>query len=227
LAEAIAALPSRWAVSCYDATNNGIRVAQAIQDGTAIAISNGSFKEGFGTSALVIEASDSTDNIIAVNVVPSNLANQGSYGSELAGIFDQITLVNALCNVHGITQGSIECGCDGAGALNKVFNPDSEAKTDGSQFNLLSTTCAALKASPIQWKYRHIQGHQGDLIDAKLDRWALLNIEMDSLAKMHWLKMLDQPPPRNCTFPDEHWPIFITDRKIHSRLHNSLYKEIY
>jgi hypothetical protein len=113
LAEAIAALPagSRWAVSCYDATNNGIRVAQAIQDGTAIAISNGSFKEGFGTSALVIEASDSTDNIITVNVVPGNLADQGSYRSELASIFGQITLVNALCNVHGITQGSIECDC--------------------------------------------------------------------------------------------------------------------
>jgi hypothetical protein len=151
-------------------------VAQAIRDGTAIAISDGSFKEGFGTSALVIEASDSTDNIIAVNVVPRNLDDQGSYHIELAGIFGQITLVNALCNVHDITQGSIECGCDGARALNKVLNPDSEAKTDGSQFNLLSATRAALKASPIQWKYRHIQGHQDDLINVELDRWALLNI---------------------------------------------------
>jgi hypothetical protein len=122
LAEAIASLPagSRWApVSHYDATDYGIRVAQAIRDGTAIAISDGSFKEDFGTSALVIEASDSTNNIITVNAVPGNLANQGSYRSELASIFGQITLVNALCNVHGITQGSIECGCDGAGALNK------------------------------------------------------------------------------------------------------------
>jgi hypothetical protein len=100
---------------------------------------------------LVIEASDSTDSIIAVNIVPGDLANQGSYHSELlAGIFGKITLVNALCNVHGITQGSIECGCDGAGALNKVFHPDCEAKTDGSQFNLMSATHATLKASPIQ-----------------------------------------------------------------------------
>jgi hypothetical protein len=82
-------------------------VAPAIRDGTAIAISDGSFKDGFGTSALVIEASDSTDNIIAVNVVPGNLADQGSYRSELAGIFGQITLVNTLCNVHGITQGPL------------------------------------------------------------------------------------------------------------------------
>jgi hypothetical protein len=37
---------------------------------------------------------------------------------------------------------------------------------------------------------------------------------MDSLTKMHWLEMLD-------------WLIFTTGQKIHSRLHNSLYKEIY
>jgi hypothetical protein len=116
---------------------------------------------------------------------------------------------------------------DGAGALNKVFDPDSEAKTDGSQFDLLSATRAALKATSIQWKYRHIQGHKDDLIDVKLDHWALLNIKMENLAKMHWLEMLDQPLPRNCTFTDEHWPTFITGRKIYSRLHNSLYEEIY
>jgi hypothetical protein len=51
----------------------------------------------------------------------------------------------------------------------KVFNPDCEVKTDRSQFDLLSATRAALKASPIRWKYRHIQGHQDDLIDVELD----------------------------------------------------------
>jgi hypothetical protein len=150
-----------------------------------------------------------------------------AFGSGQFSRLQVLTLVNARCNVHGITQGSIECGCDGAGALNKVFNPDSETKTDGSQFDLLSAKHAALKASPIQWKYRHIQGHQHDFIDVELDCWALLNIEMDSLAKMHWLKMVDQPPPQNCTFTDEYWPTFITGQKIHSHLHNSLYKEIY
>jgi hypothetical protein len=77
---------SRWAVSRFDATDNGTRIAQAIRDGKAIALSDGSFKEdGFGTSALVIEAEDdSEDNIIAVNVVPGkNTNDQGSYRSEL------------------------------------------------------------------------------------------------------------------------------------------------
>jgi hypothetical protein len=66
---------SRWAVSRFDATDNGTRIAQAIRDGKAIALSDSSssfFKDGFGTSALIIEAEDPEDNIIAVNVVPGN-----------------------------------------------------------------------------------------------------------------------------------------------------------
>jgi hypothetical protein len=198
LAEAIAALPpnSRWAVDRFDSTDNGMQVAQAIRDGVAIAVSDGSFKDGFGTSALVIEASDSTDNIIAVNIVPGNPDAQNLYRSELAGIFGQLTLVNVICKVHNITHGSITiCGCDGMSALTKVFNDDVAVNIDGSQFDLLSAARSALKDSPISWTFRHIQGHQDDLIDAELDRWALLNIEMDSLAKMHWLESSYLPPP--------------------------------
>mgnify|MGYP003519673277 CR=1 FL=1 len=229
LAEAIEKLPqgSRWAVERFDTTDNGMRIAQAIRDGTAIAISDGSFKDGFGTSALKIEAADSTDNIIAVNVVPGNTADQGAYRSELAGIFGQVVLVNTICKVHNISQGAIECGCDGEGAITKVFSEEDDANTDGSQFDLLSATRAALKASPIKWTFRHVKGHQDDILDATLDRWALLNIEMDSLAKMHWLEKSGQQQPLNSMITGEYWPVFIDGRKIHSNLWDSLYEEIY
>jgi hypothetical protein len=47
LLDAIAQLPpeSRWAVEQFDARDNGLRFAQAIQNGTAIALSDGSFKD--------------------------------------------------------------------------------------------------------------------------------------------------------------------------------------
>jgi hypothetical protein len=92
--------------------DNGTRIAQAIRDGKAIALSDSFFKGGFGTSALVIETEDSEDNTIAINVVPGNTEDHGSYRSELAGIFGQVIMVNTICKVHGITQGEIECGCD-------------------------------------------------------------------------------------------------------------------
>jgi hypothetical protein len=56
---------------------------------------------------------------------------------------EAIIMVNIICKqVHGITQGEIECGCDREGAINKVFSEEEdEANTmDGSQFDLLSAT---------------------------------------------------------------------------------------
>jgi hypothetical protein len=39
---------------------------------------------------------------------------------------------------------------------------------------------------PIRWKHRHVKGHQDDNPSARLDKWALLNIDMDLAAKAHW-----------------------------------------
>jgi hypothetical protein len=135
---------------------------------------------------------------------------------------------NTICKVHGITQGEIECGCDGEGAINKVFSEEDEM--DGSQFDLLSATRAAIKASPansLEISPRQRAPSQDHILEANLDRWALLNIEMDSLAKMHWLEKSGQRQPLNSTITGEYWPVFIDSRKIHSNLQNTLYKEIY
>ena len=229
LAAAIENLPpgSKWAVSRFDATDNGHRIAQAIRNGTAIALSDGSYKDAFGTSAIIIEAEDADHNIIAVNVVPGNPSDQNSYRSELAGIFGQITLVNAICRVHSITQGTIESGCDGSEALCKVFAAEEEASTDGSQFDLLSATRAALRKSPITWHFRHVKGHQDSDPDTELDHWALLNVDMDSLAKMYWLEQVALPQPAAVPLTGEYWPVSINGRKVNSALRTTLYDEIY
>ena len=226
LNEAIECLPPecRWAVQRFDSSDNGLRIAQALQNGTAIAVSDGSFKDGFGTSAIIIEGSDPGDNIIAVNVVPGHSDTQSSYRSKLAGIFGQVLMINTICRLHGITQGSIVSGCNGEEALHKSFSPHHAARTKGSQFDLLSAIRAAIKSSPITWKFRHIKGHQDEEVDATLDRWAILNIQMDSLAKMYWMEKFDQTPQPNPLIAGEYWPVFIQGRKIYSSLRTSLYK---
>jgi hypothetical protein len=149
-------------------------------------------------------------------VVPGNPDSQSSYRSELVGIFGQVTLVNALCKTHGITQGAIECGCDSLGALQKVFILDTDIKTAGSNFDLLlSATRTAIRDSPVTWIFRHVKGHQDDDIETNLDRWALLNIEMDSLDKTYWLEQSAHPAPTNSTFTWEYWPVFIQARAQH------------
>jgi hypothetical protein len=229
LTDAIQCLPPecKWAVQQFHSSDNGIRIAQAIQNGTAIALSDGSFKDGFGTSAIIIEASDPGDNIIAVNVVPGCKDTQSSFRSKLSGIFGQVIMINTICQLYGITHGSITCGCDGEDALRQSFSPYHTASTKGSQFDLLSAIQTAIKSSPITWKFQHVKGHQDKDADATLDRWAILNIQMDSLAKMYWMEMFHQAPQSTSFITGEYWPVFIQGHKIHSSLQTSLYSSIY
>ena len=81
LHEVIKRLPPEchWAVQRFDSSDNGLRIAQAIQNGTAITLSDGSFMDGFGTSAIIIEATDPGDKIIAVNISPGPSDTHSSY----------------------------------------------------------------------------------------------------------------------------------------------------
>jgi hypothetical protein len=52
------------------------------------------------------------------------------------------------------------------------------------------TYCGPLGSSgpphPITWKFRHVLEHQDNhTLTTNLDRWALLNVEMDIRAKQH------------------------------------------
>jgi len=93
LEEAIAhsRISKRWAVDCQYVADGSIAIAKAIRMGTVIVVSDGSFKDMFGTAALVMEGSDSAHHILAVNVTPGDADDQSSYHSELSRIFGVVT----------------------------------------------------------------------------------------------------------------------------------------
>ena len=51
-----------------------------------------------------------------------------------------------------------------------------------NNFDILSDMDHKLKALPIQWKWRHVKGHQ-DYKIVPLNRWATLNVQCDLEAK--------------------------------------------
>jgi hypothetical protein len=145
----------RWAVRHFSAEDGGAMVAAAIHQGTAVAVSNGSYKDEFGTAALVLEGEDSVNQVLAVNVVPGDLDDQSSYQSELSGIFRVVMMVQALCNVHAISEGAICIGCNGDTALKHVFGKGMGCDIDvlAADYDMVSAICRALQRSPIQWSY--------------------------------------------------------------------------
>jgi hypothetical protein len=119
---------------------------------------------------------------MCVLAVPGAPEDQSSYRSELAGLYGIAMMVQVICEHFGITSGGIEVGCDGQIAIQRVFG-------EGPHFN------PAIKDADydiLKWTWRHVAGHQDDDGIKELDRWAMLNIEMDNLAKVYWKDMSDE-----------------------------------
>jgi hypothetical protein len=119
-------------------------------------------------------------------IVPGDTADQGSYRSELSGL-NGITLgVYVLCEFYKIDQGAIEVACDGITALERGFDEAHNPSISAPQFDVILGIRNIRARCPICWKHRHVKGHQEDSHSIFLDGWALLNIDMDLAAKVHW-----------------------------------------
>jgi hypothetical protein len=217
----------RWAVERFAVLDEGETLAAAIRQGQAISVCDGSYKDGFGTAAYVLEGATSVNWLVVMFVVPRTPANQSSYRSELAGLYGVVAMAHLICEQYGITSGAIEVGCDCESALRHVFTSGQrfEATIKQADYDLLSAIRKMLSMSPIKWTSRHVAGHQDDGIEV-LDRWANLNIEMDSLAKVYWSDMCDQPQMENSPITHEYWLACIRGQKISSWLDERIREHI-
>jgi hypothetical protein len=156
-------------------------IIKALWEGSAKAISDGSYKEGYDTAAIIV-AGDLGQRIQDQVVAPGSTEDQSSFCSELTGIYATITLVNALCEYYIITQGSLEFVCDGLSALTQVFG-HSIITTKDLGYDIILAARKARSQSPVIWKTRHVLGHQDDNKNHTIREWELLNIGVDKLAK--------------------------------------------
>jgi hypothetical protein len=129
-----------------------------------IAVSDRSFKEAFGTAGFVLERGSSDLRILGVNVSLGGLVAQSSYQSEISGLCIIIFMVNLECQSFGITTGSVTVGCDGFLALKSVFGEGEywEAVIEQTDYDIISSVRAQIRKILINWRWRHVKGHQDD-----------------------------------------------------------------
>ena len=208
----------KWAIAQISLPDGGAGLAQSILHGTAIAVSDGSFKDNRGTAGFILEDRDNPSaeaRAIGVNTVPGSLEDHSSYRSEISGVSGIVSTVECICAAYGITEGSIEAGLDGDQAM-KSISGDWLLKADQADFDLLQDLRAKLARSPLTWKWRWIQGHQDENKSfADLDRWGQLNVICDGLAKAFWndCALLGAWLP-NQAFGDETWSVWIEGKKL-------------
>ena len=149
---------------------------------------------------------------MGTNVIPGSTMDQYSYCGELGDLYEMILMVELLCLHHKIDTGAIEIGRNGLKVLIKSFG-DFHLPYTAVDYDLLAAIGVKLKRSRITWQYRNVKGHQDSKGNTVLDCWALLNIEMDLLAKVKHAQEEHKPSPRHWTIQDEPWRFSIVEVK--------------
>jgi len=147
-----------------------------------------------------------------VITTPGSTTAQGSYWSELVGIYGIVMTINALTKYHGHSQGSILTICDGEAALNKSMKPWTSNPLE-NHFDIIHAIQVGVRATKIQWTSEHIKGHQTAEALALSDK-ARWNDVMDKAAKQHWNQIQTSPNPRVDSVLGELWELWINNKKV-------------
>jgi hypothetical protein len=177
-------------------------------------VSDGSYKHGISTAACIPTYPRATRNITVRCRIPGESIFQDSYRGELGGIFAAIVVTELLRKFAGIDTATAEIGCNGQEALRNAFE-EFPLHPGQSQFDMLSAIHQRLHFSPLKWKYRHVIGHQKNIIGHQLTWWENLNEDMDSAAKAHWADthLIKRPTPASIS-AFEGWHVLYHQRKL-------------
>ena len=177
-----------WATQCCVVDDNGVGFAAALRAGTAIAVSDGSYKDCFGTAACILQDITGSGRFIVLNVSPGAADDQSPYRSELSGLYGIVSSIEQVCEEHDVRSGSVTIACDGQEALLRSVVYERPVDCTFSDFDLISAIRSKIKSLPVTVRGHWVEGHQDDLHDRPLDIWAQLNIWCDALAKRHWAR---------------------------------------
>ena len=168
-------------------TGSESKLANALKNGLATAVSDGSYSEkrGIATASWILSTVDKKCSLTAGCVSPGQPEIQSSYRAEILGLLGIIERLYLLCNKWNINKGACTIFCDGISALEMVENAKRDSiNTRMASCDLLSA-CAALKERiPITLHFQHVKGHQDSTVRfSELSFPSQLNVLMDNLAK--------------------------------------------
>jgi hypothetical protein len=152
LQDALHLLPSssKWAVQRVKITDNGQTIATTIQQGTAVAVSDGSLKLNLGTSAFIIcGPNDTHHSIVGVNILPGCVRDSDSLRCELSGIYAICLIISVIVQHFDLTSGAMHVACDNQESLH-VFDHEFYPHPQRANFDLVNAIWKMLQDSPLQ-----------------------------------------------------------------------------
>ena len=218
-----------WMWEHNDLEDDGIWLANAITDQSAMIVCDGSFQPDLtkirGSAAWTIECTTTKKRIMGV--IPSTTTTSNAYRAELTGIYVSLTYALAVCIKHKLTSGKIEIGCDNEQGiyLSSIFNDRVTTKMKHS--DILRAIRTVRCSFPVKMKFTHIDGHQDDgKLYSQLDRLAQLNVDCDTLAKAALKRYHRHNTPTHDSLPHEVFIMHIRSEKVTSDIGLPLRNEV-
>ncbi len=164
------------------------QVISSIRDGTAVAVSDGSYSphNKRGAASWTIEATNRAQYIRGSSIAPGPLELQNPYRSEILGVLAILQTLVDLCKSNDITEGHVSVHCDGLTALRQSTRKKIERISSKSKHSdLLSACCQLINQLPISITPTHVKGHRDDVVSFEnLTTPEVMNVEMDINAKL-------------------------------------------
>ena len=145
---------------------------------------------------------------------------------QLTGIYATLRMGQRICKNQGITSGKLILACDNITAGITLLQRQFPITPKWNNFDLISAIHWLVKSLPFLVVYKHVQGHQKERNPhSKLDGWAIMNDEMDRVAKayLHHTKSL---APLDHIINSGEWAVWIQRNKIMSNLKHFLVQAI-
>ena len=205
---------SNWWNHCFRKADNLPKILKGISDGTAVAVTDGSFKQKRGTAAYILKDNlQSPDEVIYCALTPGYPQDQDPYRAELSGMLGVIRETTALAQQYHVS-GTVTVACDCKSVLFNVFQTDFISPKQ-PHFDLLQATRLECEKSHLHWKWRYVEGHQDDQQDwEQLDPWQQLNVKMDHLAKSFWAVHDALGTPPFSLKPSSEWSVWHGERRL-------------
>jgi len=127
-------------------------LAETLAHKPIIAVNNGSYKDTQGKAAWVIctDLAPSTAISQGTLTTPGHSDTQGSYRSELAGIYSIITTISIVSQFYQITHGTVQVICNGKSALQHCFKQQVCNLTE-KHFNIIYAICTTMQNMSLTW----------------------------------------------------------------------------
>jgi hypothetical protein len=94
-----------------------------MKEGRAIAISDGSHKNKWGTASWRIMANtNEVKQWACLHVTPGRKYDQSAFMSEIGGIYAMAVAIELMCKFFHISNGSVSFGSDHEAALYYIFD---------------------------------------------------------------------------------------------------------